>query len=136
MMRTTRTRTTTISRWIARSGSLAPFGGSPGAGWPGLARYALGDGAGSLEAKPAALLGEDEFDPERVIGQQLLANAFFLVAAGFAVGDDHGQSAQSGVTGESGKGFEFLIEQGRREMAEERFHGLLIGKRHLDKNGF
>lgn len=42
-----------------------------------------------LERQLAALFREDEFYAEGIIGEELSLDTFFLVAAGFAVGDHH-----------------------------------------------
>ena len=122
-----------IGRVIAGCGVMGRTGGA----LEGMMGRRRGDGfAARLEIEAAALFREDELYAERVIGQQFLLNAFFLVAAGFAMGDDNGQSTEGGHAGECGQIREFLVEQCGREVTEKRFDGLFIGKRYFDEHGF
>ena len=91
--------------------------------------------AAVLEVQAAALFRKDEFYVKGVVGNQLTADALFLVAAGLAVRDHYGQSPQRGFAGEGAKGFELLVEQRRRQMAKEGFDRLFVGERDLDEDG-
>ena len=108
-----------ISRWID-SGALVRARSLPGR---------------ALKAQFPALFGKDQFDAEWVAGNQLPADALFLVIAGFAVRDHHGQPVPRGFAGEGGKCFELLAEQRRSEMTKKGFDRLFVGERDLDEDG-
>ena len=65
------------------------------------------------ELEAAGLLGEDQFEMKGVVGEKLAADGLFLVADGFAVGDDDGYRAEGLWAGEVGEGGHFLLEKGR-----------------------
>ncbi len=65
------------------------------------------------------MLGKDEPDPKRIVGQQFFLDTFFLAAAGLAVGDDDGQSPDGGFAGEGGEVPEFEGEQGGCQVTKE-----------------
>ena len=90
--------------------------------------------AGGLEIEAAALFRENELYAERIIRQQFLPDTFFLVAAGFAMCDHHGQPLKCGLPVSAAR-FGVLNPQGRGEMTEERFDRLFIGKRDFDEQG-
>jgi len=73
---------------------------------------------------------------ERVLGQELAADGFFLIGDGFAVGDDDGEVLEGVWAGEAGEGGEFLLEEGGGEVAEEGSYRLFVGERDLDEDGF